>query len=132
MSMSSKLVLLPHLKASVKQSAHIADAGLRAEICTFVRALHLDIDFAADYGADSVHLVVPVSDLHIAKKMRKTREQVAAMAYDAVEYAKSRGLIVELSGEDASRADQVFLGKSFLRESDGEQTVSASAIRSGS
>ena len=65
------------------------------------------------YGADSVHLVIPVSDLHIAKKMRKTRDQVAEMAYDAVEYAKSRGLIVELSGEDASRADQVFLQEIF-------------------
>ncbi len=91
----------------------ISGAGLRAEICTYVRALHQDIDLAADYGADSVHLVVPVSDLHIAKKMRKSREQVAAMAYDAVEYAKSRGLIVELSGEDASRADQVFLQEIF-------------------
>jgi D-citramalate synthase len=91
----------------------ISDAGLAAEICTYVRAVHQDIDFAADYGADSVHLVVPVSDLHIAKKMRKTREQVAQMAYDGVEYAKSRGLIVELSGEDASRADQDFLLQVF-------------------
>jgi D-citramalate synthase len=91
----------------------ISDAGLTAEICTYVRAVQQDIDFAADYGADSVHLVVPVSDLHIAKKMRKTREHVAQMAYDAVEYAKSRGLIVELSGEDASRADQVFLREVF-------------------
>jgi D-citramalate synthase len=91
----------------------IADAGLSAEICTYVRAMHTDIDFAADLGADSVHLVIPVSDLHILKKMRKTREQVAAMAYDAVEYAKSRGLIVELSGEDASRADQQFLREIF-------------------
>jgi (R)-citramalate synthase len=91
----------------------IADAGLSAEICTYVRAIHTDIDFAASLGADSVHLVVPVSDLHILKKMRKTREQVAAMAYDAVEYAKSRGLIVELSGEDASRADQQFLQEIF-------------------
>jgi D-citramalate synthase len=31
------------------------------------------------------------------------------MAYDAVEYAKERGLVVELSGEDASRADPEFL-----------------------
>jgi (R)-citramalate synthase len=91
----------------------IAEAGLSSEICTYVRALHADIDYAADLGADSVHLVVPVSNLHIEKKMRKTREQVAAMAYDAVEYAKSRGLIVELSGEDASRADQRFLYEIF-------------------
>ena len=91
----------------------ISRAGLPAEICTYVRAVRGDIDFAADYGADSVHLVVPVSDLHIARKMRKTREQVAQMAYDAVEYAKSRGLVVELSGEDASRADQAFLQEIF-------------------
>ncbi len=91
----------------------ISDAGLSAEICTFVRALQLDIDAAADFGADSVHLVIPVSDLHIEKKMRKTREQVSQMAWDAVEYAKGRGLIVELSGEDASRADQVFLHHVF-------------------
>ena len=83
--------------------------GSRAEICTYVRAVQLDIDYAADYGADSVHLVIPVSDLHIEKKLRKTRDQVYAMAMDAVAYAKDRGLIVELSGEDASRADPAFL-----------------------
>ena len=91
----------------------ISEAGLSAEICTYVRALNSDIDAAADFGADSVHLVIPVSDLHIEKKMRKTREVVAQMAWDAVKYAKSRGLIVELSGEDASRADPQFLNHIF-------------------
>jgi D-citramalate synthase len=91
----------------------ISGAGLPAEICTYVRALAQDIDLAADLGADSVHLVVPVSDLHITKKLRKTRDQVAAMAMGAVEHAKERGLVVELSGEDASRADQSFLHALF-------------------
>jgi len=91
----------------------IADAGLGAEICTFARALATDIDFAAECGADSIHLVIPVSDLHIAKKMRKTREEVAAMACAAVDHAKERGLLVELSGEDASRADPAFLHRIF-------------------
>jgi D-citramalate synthase len=57
--------------------------------------------------------VVPVSDLHIGKKLRKTRPEVCDMAYKAVEYAKSRGLIVEFSGEDASRADPEFLSEIF-------------------
>ncbi len=91
----------------------VADAGLAAECCTYVRALKLDIDYAADFGADSVHLVIPVSDLHITKKMQKTRSEICRMAWDAVEYAKERGLIVELSGEDASRADQEFLLQVF-------------------
>ena len=87
----------------------ISEAGLRAECCTYVRAMKEDIDLAADFGADSVHLVVPVSDLHIQKKLRKTRDDVLRMAFGAVTYAKERGLIVELSGEDASRADPEFL-----------------------
>jgi len=87
----------------------ISDAGLNAEICTYVRAVESDIDFAADYGADSVHLVIPVSDLHIQKKMRKTRDQICEMAFSAVSYARERGLTVELSGEDASRADPEFV-----------------------
>ena len=111
--MSSKPVLLLHRMESVKQSGSLPMRDFLPRSARIVRALHADIDYAADFGADSVHLVVPVSDLHIAKKMRKTREQVAAMAYDAVEYAKSRGLIVELSGEDASRADQQFLQEIF-------------------
>jgi len=91
----------------------ISEAGLPSEICAYVRALQGDIDLAADYGAESVHLVIPVSDLHIAKKMRKTRKEVARMTFDAVAYAKERGLVVELSGEDASRADQEFLRELF-------------------
>jgi len=91
----------------------IADAGLTAEICTYVRATRGDIDYAADYGADSVHLVIPVSDLHIQKKLRKTREDVMRMALEGVTYAKERGLIVELSGEDASRADQDYVFRVF-------------------
>ena len=91
----------------------ISDAGLKTEICTYSRAISGDIDLAADCGADSVHLVVPVSDLHITKKLGKKRDEVYKMAMSAVSYAKGRGLIVELSGEDASRADQEFLAGLF-------------------
>ncbi|QYZ77950.1 2-isopropylmalate synthase [Methanofollis formosanus] len=93
--------------------ALIADAGLGAEVATFVRALPGDIDDAVACGVDCVHLVVPVSDLHIQAKLRKTRDAVCTMAWEAVEYAKDHGLVVELSGEDASRADQEFLAMLF-------------------
>jgi len=91
----------------------VAEAGIGPEVCCYVRALPADIDWAADAGADSVHLVVPVSDLHITKKLRKDRATVCRMAFDAIEHAKNRGLLVELSGEDASRADQSFLADLF-------------------
>jgi D-citramalate synthase len=87
----------------------VAKEGLRAEICSFARALKPDIDHALDCDVDSVHLVVSASDLHIREKLRKDRETVKRMAVDAVEYARRHGLIVELSGEDASRADLDFL-----------------------
>jgi D-citramalate synthase len=90
------------IKAVVKE-------GLRAEICSFARALKPDIDYALECEVDSVHLVVAVSDLHIKEKLKKDRDSVRQMAVDAVEYAKKHGLIVELSGEDASRADLDFL-----------------------
>ncbi len=91
----------------------ISDAGFNAEICTYVRAKHEDIDVAVKCGVDSVHLVVPVSDLHITKKLGKTREEVYVMAMESIAYAKERGLIVELSGEDSSRADQQYLARIF-------------------
>lgn len=91
----------------------ISSAGLSAEICTFSRAKIEDIDLAVACGVDSVHLVIPVSDLHITKKLGKTREEVYTMAMESIVYAKERGLIVELSGEDASRADQQYLARLF-------------------
>jgi len=87
----------------------IADSGFKAEICSYVRALTADIDTALACDVDSVHLVVPVSDLHIQIKLKADRESVVRMAVDVTEYAKDHGLIVELTGEDASRADQDFL-----------------------
>lgn len=93
----------------------VAHEGLRAEICSFARALKGDIDYCLACDVDSVHLVVPVSDLHIEKKLRKDREAVLRIAVDTTAYAVDHGLIVELSAEDASRADIDFL-REFYRQ----------------
>jgi D-citramalate synthase len=89
----------------------IADAGLRAEICSASRGVKGDIDAVAKAGADSIHLIIPVSDLHIEEKLRKTREDVVGITRGMVRHAKDCGLIVELSAEDATRADLEFLKK---------------------
>ena len=93
-------------RASIKK---IAAEGLNAEICSYCRIREEDIDAALACDVDSIHLVVPVSDLHIQQKLKKDRETVRQMAVEMTEYAKSHGLIVELSGEDASRADLDYL-----------------------
>lgn len=85
------------------------EGKIKAELCTYSRIRKEDIDYAKECGLDSVHLVVPVSDLHITEKLRQDRKTVMTTAIEMVKYAKSLGLIVEFSGEDASRADMEFL-----------------------
>ncbi len=92
----------------------ISASGLNAEICSYVRALAADVDTALNCDVDSVHLVVPVSDLHIECKLKSDRKSVIRKAVEVTEYAKDHGLIVELSGEDASRADQDYLASLYL------------------
>lgn len=91
----------------------IANAGLRAEICSASRGTKGDIDAVAKSGADSIHLIIPVSDLHIEAKLKKTRQQVLQIAKDMVKHAKNCGLVVELSAEDATRADREYLRNVF-------------------
>ena len=87
----------------------IAEAGLKAEVCSFARGVKRDVDAVAESGADSVFLVIPSSDLHIQHKLKKTREDVVNLTREMVKYAKKRGLIVELGLEDSTRADFGFL-----------------------
>jgi D-citramalate synthase len=91
----------------------IAEAGLQAEICSAARGTRGDIDAVSKSGANSIHLIIPVSDLHIEAKLKKTREQVLQITRDMVKHAKDCGLIVELSAEDATRADREYLKKVF-------------------
>ena len=87
----------------------VANDGLNAEICSYCRIVKMDVDYALECDVDSIHLVVPVSDLHIRTKIKKDRDAVRQIAVEVTEYAKDHGLVVELSGEDASRADLKFL-----------------------
>lgn len=87
----------------------VANEGLNAEIASYCRIKTIDVDKALECDVDAIHLVVPVSDLHIERKLKKDRATVLEEAISVCEYAKDHGLIVELSGEDASRADLDYL-----------------------
>jgi len=92
----------------------ISSLDLNAEICSFCRIKEIDIDAAADAGADSVFMVAPSSPIHISTKFPgKKEEDIIEMSVKAVEYAKDRGLIVEFGGEDASRANLEFIKKLY-------------------
>lgn len=87
----------------------IAGMGLKAEICALCRASQTDIDSALSCDADSVHIFLATSKSHLEKKLKITPEQALERATNAVQYAKSHGLVVEWSCEDATRTELDFL-----------------------
>ncbi|MGI0074415.1 MAG: 2-isopropylmalate synthase, partial [Nitrosotalea sp.] len=91
----------------------ITSAGLRAEICGLARTERKDIDAAVAVGLKYIHTFIATSDIHLQYKLKLTREQALAKAVDAVQYAKSLGLKVEFSAEDATRTEREFLKKVF-------------------
>jgi 2-isopropylmalate synthase len=58
-----------------------------------------------------MHIFLATSDLHIEKKLQKTRTQVLDMAVKAVKYGKCLCKDIEFSAEDAGRSDMDFLCK---------------------
>jgi len=104
----------------------VTSAGLSAEIASFARPVKGDIDAALECDVDSIHLVVPTSDLHIEHKLKKTRDDVLVQAMESTQYALDHGLRVELSSEDATRSDMEFLKKIFSEGIDiGAQRICA-------
>ncbi len=87
----------------------MAAADLDAELFSFARIVKGDIDAVAESGCDGVHLVFPSSELHIKAKLKKTPGEAKKDILDSAQYALDKGLVVELSAEDGSRADPAFL-----------------------
>ncbi|MCS7135559.1 MAG: 2-isopropylmalate synthase [Nitrososphaerota archaeon] len=100
-------------KGERKAVSDICKLGLSAKICALARCEKNDIDAAVDTGVDWVHVFLATSDIHLKYKLRMTREQALAKIAEAVEYAKSRGVIVHYSAEDATRTEHDFLMKAL-------------------
>ena len=62
-----------------------------------------------DAESPQIHVVVPVSDLHIERKLGKTRREVLKLGAEAIAYARSLCEHVQYSAEDAGRADLDYL-----------------------
>lgn len=97
----------------VQAIRNIKKAGLNAEICGLARTLSSDIDLVIDCDLSYVHTFIATSDIHMQYKLKMAPEEVIQKAVNAVEYAKSHGLQVEFSAEDATRSDLTFLTKVF-------------------
>lgn len=100
-------------KGERRTISQLMKEGLDAEIYSFCRGLKADIDHALECGVDGIHLVIPVSDLHIEKKLNKTREEIKKISEELTRYAADHGLTVEISGEDSTRAEMEFIQDVF-------------------
>ncbi len=87
----------------------IEEVGDSVEVTGLARANKNDIDKGIEAGLSSIHVFIATSDVHLKYKLKMTREQVIDRIYESVRYAKSHGLIVEYSPEDATRTEEEFL-----------------------
>ncbi|MGA7932382.1 MAG: 2-isopropylmalate synthase, partial [Kovacikia sp.] len=82
-------------------------------ICGLARTTRQDIQAAADALKPAaharIHTFIATSDIHLQYKLKKTRQEVRAIAEEMVAFAKSLVDDVEFSPEDAGRSDPEFL-----------------------
>ncbi|MEM3509967.1 MAG: 2-isopropylmalate synthase [Nitrososphaerales archaeon] len=92
-----------------RSTKEIIKAGLEADIVAHIRALKSDIDEALKCDAEWVAMYHSASDIHLKYKLKVSREEAVRRSVEAVEYAKSHGLKMRFTLEDASRAEPEFL-----------------------
>ncbi len=95
----------------------VARAVRGSGVAALARCQRHDIERAAAAleGAESprIHVFIATSDLHLAAKLRMSRDEALQAAGAAVELAKRYADDVEFSAEDASRSDPDFLSEVF-------------------
>ncbi|MDR1947314.1 MAG: hypothetical protein LBQ51_09155 [Desulfovibrio sp.] len=80
-----------------------------ALVSTWNRARRADIEAALDCGADLLHICMPVSELHIRKKLEVDPEEALDSYLECAAAACCHGTMVSAGFEDASRADARFM-----------------------
>ena len=83
--------------------------GLEATVVLHGRARKEDIDAMLSLDPAFIAIYLSTSDLHLASKLHMGREEAQRRAVEAVEYAKSHGLKLRFTCEDASRTDREYL-----------------------
>lgn len=82
----------------------VANLGLKAEILGHTRAKKEDIDAVAETGCKWVGIFCGINDLSRKYKLNnRTKKEVYAMIEESIKYAKSKGLKVRYTVEDATR-----------------------------
>ncbi|NTV24263.1 MAG: 2-isopropylmalate synthase, partial [Nanoarchaeota archaeon] len=89
----------------------IASLGLRAEVQAHSLATKECIDRVKKTGAARVIVLYPTSKIHLDSKVQKTQGEALKIISENIIYARSLGLKVRYTPEDATRTDFKFLVK---------------------
>ncbi len=103
----------------------VSNLGLKAKLVVWSRMHGGDLEACRNMKVDLIDLSIPVSDIHITKKLKRDRAWVLKTIATMVPRALDMGLDVIVGGEDASRADLEFLMRVF----DAAQSAGARRFR---
>ncbi len=90
----------------------IADAGLRAEIWGFARAVQADVEQLAGLGVRAAVVESPISDAKLAA-LGVSHDDMLGRIRKAVSFAAGEGITVAFFGVDGSRADLDFFRRAY-------------------
>jgi isopropylmalate/homocitrate/citramalate synthase len=85
----------------------ISDAGLRAGIWGFSRAVPADLEALVELGVGASVIESPISDLKLGA-LGVTREKMLGRITDAMRFAADHGIHAAFFGVDSTRADPAF------------------------
>ena len=90
----------------------ISDAGLRAEVWGFSRAVGADVEALVELGVTASVVESPISDLKLAA-LGLSREDMLERIQKAVSFAVEHGIRVAYFGVDGTRADLRFFEQAY-------------------
>jgi len=96
----------------------VVSLGGDADILSLARARKEDIDAALSCDIDMILIFIATSNLHLEKKLRKSKDEVLEAAISSIEYAKAHGVMVGFSTEDTTRSDPGFLKRIYMAADD--------------
>ncbi len=100
----------PSVSPSIANAVEkIAGLGLKAEVVAHSMAFKKGIDKAKACGANRVAIFYATSKIHLETKLHKTQEEAIDIICEHIAYARSLGLKVRYTPEDATRTDFSFL-----------------------
>ncbi len=83
--------------------------NFRSTVVLHCRAKKEDIESLLPLDPKFIAMFLSTSDIHLESKLHITREQALSRAVDVVEFAKSHGLKLRFTCEDASRTERPYL-----------------------